>query len=287
MRKGRASITAALVSAGRGIGVNAEPTDPTAATLLPSPARAVVRLASRPRASARIVRGLGRVLSLGMVDHVCLRTAAIDAALTEALARGCEQLVILGAGLDGRAWRLDALAGIDVYEIDHPDTQVLKRTRVERLRIRAASVSFVAVDFAHDRLTERLEAAGHDPSKPTVWIWEGVTPYLTSSAIMATLGDIGSRSSPASTLAMTYALPHLVPLAGLGVAGLARAAFRAIGEPLRGAMDPGTVAARLQAIGFEVIQDEDARGWARLGPGNPTLAYAFRAERLVVATRHP
>jgi methyltransferase (TIGR00027 family) len=281
MRRGRASITAALVSAGRGVGVKPGGCDPTAAALLPWPGRALVRLAE----TAMPVRELGRVLSLGMVDHVCLRTAAIDAAVTRAVHLGCGQLVILGAGLDGRAWRLDTLRSVDVFEVDHQDTQVAKRARVERLDARAASVTFVPVDFARDRLAQRLQATGHDASKPTVWIWEGVTPYLPRPAIEATLRDIGSTSATNSTLAMTYVTPHLVPLGRLGVQKLARAAFRALGEPLLGAMAEATVADCLQSVGFRVEQDHDARSWASYGPGNPRLSYAFRAERLVIAAK--
>ena len=92
------------------------------------------------------------MLGFGMVDHVCLRTAAIDAAVVRAVEAGCRQLVILGAGLDGRAWRLNALREVDVYEVDHPDTQAEKRRRVDGLMQAASSVSFVPVDFARDRL---------------------------------------------------------------------------------------------------------------------------------------
>jgi methyltransferase (TIGR00027 family) len=285
MRRGRASVTATIVGAGRGVGVRSDGGDPTATALLSGPARRIVRLTQRGGGSARVVRGLARVLTLGMVDHVCLRTAAIDAAVSHAVQRGCDQLVILGAGLDGRAWRMDALHSVDVYEIDHPDTQVHKRARTEPLQARAASVSFVPVDFARDRLAERMQAAGHDPSRPSVWIWEGVTPYLPRPAIEATLEDIGSRSASGSTLVMTYVAPHLVPLHELGAARVARAAFRALGEPLLGAMGATTVATLLRTIGFVVDRDHDARSWSRYGPGDARLSYAFRAERLVVAIK--
>jgi methyltransferase (TIGR00027 family) len=223
-----------------------------------------------------------------MVDHVCLRTAAIDAALTQAVHDGCRQLVVLGAGLDGRAWRLESLREVDVYEVDHPDTQTDKRRRVEALELRSASISFVAVDFARDRLTDALAAAGHDANHRTFWIWEGVTPYLPQPAIAATLADIASRSASGSALAMTYVVPGLVLLEGSAARAVARVtqtAFRALGEPLLGATDPAWMAERLEAVGFRVDWDEDARGWTRHGPGNATLSYPFRAERLVIATR--
>jgi hypothetical protein len=58
-----------------------------------------------------------------MADMIALRTAAIDQSVREAIAGGATQLVILGAGYDGRAWRLPELAGVKVFEVDHPATQ--------------------------------------------------------------------------------------------------------------------------------------------------------------------
>ena len=228
------------------------------------------------------------MLGFGMVDHVCLRTAAIDAAVVRAVEAGCRQLVILGAGLDGRAWRLNALREVDVYEVDHPDTQAEKRRRVDGLMQAASSVSFVPVDFARDRLAERLARAGHDSAAPTIWIWEGVTPYLPAPAIVASLTDVGSRSAVGSHLAMTYVVPGLVMLEGPAakvLERLTRAAFATIGEPVLGATDPHTMENHLQAVGYRVDSDEDARAWSRHGPGNPTLSWPFRAERLLVAIK--
>src|SRR4051794_3819980 len=59
-------------------------------------------------------------------DMMALRTSTIDAAVRAAIAGGTTQLVILGAGLDGRAWRMSELAGVRVFEVDHPATQTFK-----------------------------------------------------------------------------------------------------------------------------------------------------------------
>lgn len=287
MRTGRSSLTATIVAAGRGLGVADESYDPTASALLPRTLAAILRRVHLGGPSGRAARAVGRVASLGMVDHVNLRTAAIDAALVDAVGRGCTQLVILGAGLDGRPWRLDALTDVDVFEVDHPDTQAAKREGVQRLRPTAASVRFVAVDFERQRLDDRLAEAGHDPTQPTAWIWEGVTPYLAPAAIAATLADVGHRSAPSSTLAMTYAIPTLLPLPTVGLRRITRLAFAALGEPLVGAMEPDAARQRLESVGFRVLHDTDARQWARLGPGAPMLAIGFRGERLAVAVREP
>ena len=154
-------------------------------------------------------------LSLGLVEHLALRTLAIDRVVAASVAKGADQVVILGAGLDARAWRMDAMARAVVFEVDHPSTQRFKRERLgsrtsagERAR---ADVRFVEVDFERESLAARLAEAGHDVRRATTWIWEGVTPYLAPEATRATLAIVAVRSAPGSVLAVTYATPSMEP----------------------------------------------------------------------------
>jgi methyltransferase (TIGR00027 family) len=71
--------------------------------------------------------GMRREMARGMGDLMALRTMAIDAAVRDAMARGARQLVIVGAGYDGRAWRMPELAGMRVFEVDQAATQADKR----------------------------------------------------------------------------------------------------------------------------------------------------------------
>ncbi len=139
-----------------------------------------------------------------MADMIALRTAAIDTAVRDAIAAGATQLVILGAGYDGRAWRMPELAGVKVFEVDHPATQGDKRARVAELPPATGIVSFVSIDFERESLDAVLDRAGHDRSSPTCWIWEGVVMYLTRDAMRATLAGIAGRSAPGSTLIVNY-----------------------------------------------------------------------------------
>ena len=129
------------------------------------------------------------------------RTVAIDEAVRAAAS---PQVVILGAGLDGRAWRMPELRDVTVFEVDHPDSQREKRARAAALQRIAREVRFVPVDFTRDRLDDALAAAGHDPTRPTTWVWEGVVMYLERADIEATLAVIQRRSAPASRLVMMY-----------------------------------------------------------------------------------
>lgn len=285
MRSGWPSLTAMAVAFGRGLGTEGAAPDPVATRLLPGPIAAALRAAKRLDAEQLPARVVVRGLSFGMVDHVCLRTAAIDAALRAAIDGGARQLVILGAGLDARAYRMDELAEVAVFEVDHPATQSGKREAVAELTPTAAAVKFVAVDFERERIADRLGEEGHVAGQPTAWIWEGVTPYLRPAAIRSTIAEIGARSSEGSALMMTYMVPEIVALPVPGARTIARLAFRSLGEPLLGQMTPEAAAALVEDIGYAVHTDDDARRWAELAPGSPKLALPFRGERLLVARR--
>jgi methyltransferase (TIGR00027 family) len=222
-----------------------------------------------------------RLLSLGLLDHISLRTAAIDEEARTALARGARQAVILGAGLDARAYRLPELGDVAVFEVDHPATQRHKRASLEASGGATGSVRFVGVDFERDALEERLASAGHDPKTPTLWIWEGVTPYLDKLATESTLGVIGSRSSERSTLLVTYLTPDLVRVPFLPLP-IVRAVFSAIGEPIKAAWDPSEMRSLLAGYGFSVASDSGSPEWAsRYLVGDP--ARIVVGERLAAA----
>src|SRR5207245_167359 len=133
----------------------------------------------------------------GRAQMMAVRTVAID---EEVRAAAAPQVVILGAGFDGRAWRMPELAGTVVFEVDHPDTQRDKVARAAALPRLAREIRFVPVDFTRESLEEKLAAAGHDPARPTTWLWEGVVMYLTRPEIQATLAVVARRSTPGSRL---------------------------------------------------------------------------------------
>jgi methyltransferase (TIGR00027 family) len=186
-------------------------------------------------------------------DMIGLRTRAIDNAVRDAIAAGARQLVILGAGYDGRAWRMSELAGVNVFEVDHPATQTAKRAHAGELPAPNGIVRFVPIDFERDSLDAVLRRAGHDRSSPTCWIWEGVVMYLTRDAMRATLADIARRSAAGSTLIVNYHTAHRRLIA--------RLLFRVIGEPQISAWTPEGMAADLSSVGFVVREDSGISDW--------------------------
>jgi methyltransferase (TIGR00027 family) len=138
----------------------------------------------------------------------------------------------------------------------------------------------VAVDFERDSLAERLEEAGHDPAQPTVWVWEGVTMYLGSDAIDATLKTVSQRSASGSRLLVTYLSPSFARQA---VGFLTRF----VGEPMRSQFSPEQMAARLGRFGFEVSRDECGVDWNERWARRrvPLPRFVLEAERLATADK--
>lgn len=240
MREGRTSTTASIVASARG----AAGIDPIAARLVP---RGFRTLARRPHVLTRWVP---------IVDHMRVRTLAIDENVRSAAELGTRQLVILGAGLCARAWRMPELADSTVYEVDHPSTQRYKRARLEGLEPKARAVRFVGVDFEEDDLGAMLAEAGHDARAPTTWIWEGVTPYLTPAAIATTIGAVRALSAPGSSFVVTYGTPFVSRSRKTLYRFLYDPLLRAFGEPIEGLLPVDEMHRLIDSRGFAI--DDDA-----------------------------
>ena len=256
MKADRASRTAHFVALGRALadaGLSHVPgfRDPTARVFLTEKGKRSFEKTEGAFREGK--RGLAPDAARVMADLIALRTTAIDTAVRNAIASGATQLVILGAGYDGRAWRLNELAGVKVFEVDHPATQGEKRARVAELPPAIGTVSFVSIDFERESLGSLLERAGHDRSSPTCWIWEGVVMYLTREAMRSTLTGIADRSASGSTLIVNYHSAHRGFLASL--------MFRLIGEPQISAWTRDEMAADLHSVGFEVREDSGMTEW--------------------------
>jgi methyltransferase (TIGR00027 family) len=198
----------------------------------------------------------GRIATSSRAFMVARSRVAEDA-LARAVARGVQQYVILGAGLDTFAYRNPySDATLRVFEVDHPATQKWKRRKLAAGSIAVpSSVTYVPVDFERDVLADRLAAAGLDPARPAFFSWLGVTMYLTEEAFAATLSLI-ARCPPGGGLTFDYAVPrsHLGWIERLIAAWLARR-VAAAGEPFRSSFDPAALSTRLAGLGFTHIED--------------------------------
>ncbi|MFO0612316.1 MAG: SAM-dependent methyltransferase [Polyangiaceae bacterium] len=186
-----------------------------------------------------------------------LRSRVIDEAVEAFAASGGAQVVILGAGFDCRAFRLDALRAARVFEVDHPATQRLKRERMDRVEPVAASVDFLPWDFESRSMSElpsALAEIGHDADRATITLWEGVTMYLSEPAIDATVRAVRALGRSArSTLVFNYFERDALDRKNRGL----RLAVAALGEPFRFGWHPSELPRWLSARGFEVRSDRE------------------------------
>jgi methyltransferase (TIGR00027 family) len=119
-----------------------------------------------------------------------------------AAGEGLEQLVIMGAGYDTRAYRIAELAGkVRVFEIDHPDTQIVKKEKIREIFGTVPDyVTYVAVDFETQDLGSRLVESGYSPAKKTLFLMEGLLMYLPVEAINQMLAFIAQNSGQGSAI---------------------------------------------------------------------------------------
>jgi methyltransferase (TIGR00027 family) len=194
-----------------------------------------------------------------------VRTRLIDDMVREAIHAGAQQFVLLGAGFDSRAYRLEEARGIRIFEVDHPATQTAKLERLKpRLGRSPENVHYVEVDFEKDNLECKLSEAGFDGTVAAVALWEGVVSYLSEPAVYANLGILARLLAPHSRLILTY-----VDKAAIDGSAVFRGARRwksrvgRSGEPFLFGFDPATLAQTVLQYGFLLESDISTADAAR------------------------
>lgn len=192
---------------------------------------------------------------------VVVRSRYTEDALQAAVAKGVAQYVIVGAGFDSFVCRRPAWAhALNIYEVDHPDTQRLKRQRLQACGVAASpSVHFIEADLATEDLGTALARSSFDPTRPAFFSWLGVTMYLTREANLAALRSIASCTSAHSELVFTY-----IDEAALAPGHAAAEAFHklrsdvsAAGESFLSGFDPATLQGLLLDTGLRLKEDLD------------------------------
>ena len=140
---------------------------------------------------------------------IAIRTAFLDRAIEKLMPRAT-QVVLLGAGLDTRAARLPR-PGVRYFEVDAPASQRWKLERVGSLPgYPLEAATYASCDFEHHDFVERLASVGFDPDAPAVFVWEGVTYYLTEPAVRATLRRIAEACHPETTVLFDFVRRDIV-----------------------------------------------------------------------------
>ncbi len=143
---------------------------------------------------------LTRKVAPGLHEHLISRTRFIDDLIKKNATSGAEQYVILGAGYDSRAHRLELPSSLRIFEVDQPEVQARKRSKLPKELPNSENVTYVTVDFTHQSLTKQLMAAGFDQSKSTVFTLEGVSQYITKEAVSSTIKELATLTQKASSI---------------------------------------------------------------------------------------
>jgi methyltransferase (TIGR00027 family) len=251
MQHGQASVTALGAAGHRAAHQVLERgfvfADPLALRILGSEAEGAIALA-RERPERR-----------GLRLFIAMRSRFAEDSAAHAIEKGVRQMLVLGAGLDTFAYRLERTPELRIFELDHPATQAEKRRRLNEAQIAEPQhVSYVAHDFESGSMTAALKAAGLDPDRGAFVLWLGVTPYLTEEAAFATLGELASWPGGTEVVFDYTNPPEAVdePNARNFHREMAER-VAASGEPFRCYFESTELHARARGLGFSDIEDLD------------------------------
>lgn len=193
----------------------------------------------------------------GVNGFLLARERYIDDVLQNYLNEGIQQVIILGAGYDSRAYRFDLSGRVKTFEVDHPATQADKKEKVRRVFGKIPEhVTYVPVDFITQTLSERLPASGYEPGLTSLFIWQGVSMYLTAEAVDATLEFVVNNSAPGSAIVFDYLYQAVLDgiQKHIEVSNMRR--YRLMtGEGLTFGIPEGWVGEFLQERGFRGVKD--------------------------------
>jgi methyltransferase (TIGR00027 family) len=180
--------------------------DPVIEAIVAWPIKAAMRFSS--------VRNLflskTEAIAEGTYGALICRVRYGDDVIAAAISDGIDQFVILGAGLDTRAYRLPRIDKLRVFEVDLPKVQNDKKAKLARyLGGLPPNVTFVPTDFNTDSLESVFARTSFDSSKRAVFIWEGVTQYISEDAVRKTL-SFAAKSAPGSKIAFTYVVKGVI-----------------------------------------------------------------------------
>lgn len=222
----------------------------------------------------------------GLIGSLYCRTRYIDDALYDALKIGLEQVVILGAGFDARAYRIAGIEQAHVFELDLPALQDLKQTFIEKVVGKLpAHVTFVPIDFNRQDPERVMVAAGFHKELKTFFIWEGVTQYITEEAVDKTFRYVCGAAAGGSEVVFTYIDQDIIDRTARSSAAqkLMFVASQA-GTPWIFGFAPARLAEYLRQRGFELVEDVGAREFrVRYLKPRGRQINIFQGERVVLA----
>lgn len=158
-----------------------------------------------PLRNAGVRETIKKAIPKGMYEYVISRTKYFDKVFLDAVRQGIGQIVFLGAGFDSRPYRFNALLdNTKIFEVDTEATQTYKRTVLLKMIDTLKNITYVSHNFEDDQLFLKLKKNGYDPSEKALFVWEGVTFYLTHEAVIRMLDGIRNNSADGSLLCFDF-----------------------------------------------------------------------------------
>ena len=202
------------------------------------------------------------------------RTKHIDNILKQAADDGVGQVVNLGAGYDSRAYRYrKSMPNVKFFEIELPEMVVEKKRRLkEVLGYVPDYVAFVPIDFNKQTIPGELKKAGYNSNAKTLFIWEGVTMYISADAVDSTLKFIATQSAPGSSVVYDYMPLAIIKDDFEEYIDMRDVAYwvRYRGEPFIFGVPDGEGITYVEARGLEVLSD--------IGPQEMETRYLTRSD---------
>lgn len=192
------------------------------ASELPNNSILGLRLVLFPLMIARIIAGKPIIYpqlpsddQSNIANMVFSRSVRFDSLIAASI-KVSSQLVILGAGLDTRAYGPLAKANLSIFELDKDATQRAKQEALKSAKLESDHVHYVSVDFTNPDWVRALLASPYDPDLKTTFVWEGVTLYLSEAEVLAILGTIKSNCASGSVVVADFYGQRILKMASKG-----------------------------------------------------------------------
>ena len=193
----------------------------------------------------------------GANNSIIARVRYFDDFIKDSIKEGLDQLVILGAGYDTRAYRIEELKNLKVFEVDHQDTLDFKIKKVKEIfNLLPEHVVYVPIDFETETLDQKLLDGEYDPSKKTLFIMEGLVYYIPPESVDETISFIVNNSGDESAVLFDYYPESVIDgTSKLEVGRNTKAHAEELGEPLQFGIEDGKIENFLKQRGFSKIKD--------------------------------
>lgn len=218
---------------------------------------AILEWEARNPEEAKALREQRELFVPGLKNSIVARARYFEDYIKRSIEEGLEQLAILGAGYDSRAYRIEGLKKIKVFEVDHPTTQIVKKEKIKEIFGHLPNyVTYVPVDFAAGDLGQKLLEMRYDRSRKTLFLMEGLLYYIQPIAVDEILSFIVKNSDKGSTILFDYFPQSVVDgTSKLEVGRNIHDGLAQSEEPLQFGIEEGAVEIFLAQRGFSKIRN--------------------------------